>query len=155
MAVYKRGASWVADITSTKRGEPPFRATATFSTRAEAQEYERTTKARLKEKRQTGFALPDPRITLADALGRFWKEAEAMADADEQSGTQRDGIKLRPTRRFINDNATKVKTWQALPLGQARFADLTATHFSRWKRQIPRFRLTQPALHRRGLSGRM
>ena len=116
MSVYKRGATWRAEIKSNRIGEKPYRVSRTFDTKTEALAFERSQRRAIEEARRIGSSMPDT-LTLGEGLDRWW---------DETEGSQ--------SKSYRQTNAYRKEAWKSTYLGKLPMTDLSVKHLNGWIR---------------------
>ncbi|MEO7128499.1 MAG: hypothetical protein ABI040_06475 [Rhodoferax sp.] len=58
MTVYKRGSTWRADVSTSRKGEKPARISRSFDTKVEAENFEKNTRQQIESARASGMQLP-------------------------------------------------------------------------------------------------
>lgn len=86
MTIYKLpSGSYKVDIRRTRRGEKPYRDSATLVTKAEAEAYQTATLRTLRKARDAGLEVPE-KTTLYDLLDDWWLDHERkVAESNRQA----------------------------------------------------------------------
>lgn len=116
MSVYKRGASWRAEIKSDRIGEMPYRCTRTFDTKIEAKAFEKSQYLELAEARRLGRTMPET-LSVKDALEKWWLETEKSQ---------------APSYRITNQY--RKEAWKKVYFAEIPIRDLTVQHLEGWVR---------------------
>jgi len=117
MTIYKLpSGSYRVDIRRHRRGEKPYRDTAVFTTKTQAEAYEKKSRAVIEKAQGRNLAIPG-RTTLSDLLDDWWKDQQETIAPSNRRATHR-----------------RVKMWQKSHLGNALVAKLTIEQTSGWLR---------------------
>lgn len=114
MTIYKTANGWKVDIRRNRKGERPYRDTATFTTHAKAEAYQKKSYEALDRAAEDGLKVPQ-QTTLADLLKDWWKAREKQIAESSRRATHR-----------------RVKVWQDSHLAALPLAKLTRIQIKAW-----------------------